>query len=274
LKAGDRALVYLQDGSKDTAGLVQAEREPDIAGKITALAGDGKSFTVVVPSRNRGEGSNPMEIKLTDKTKVGFGRGDQDQKLQTDYLAAVWLQEGSRDTAAAVQAGRRPADVAGEITAIAKDGKLLTLQSKTRNGDAISTEIKLTDQTRVEFGDSAADQKLKVGYGARVWLQEGSTDTAAVVQATTRARSPDLTGRIAAVADNGKELTIETQKRDEEPTRMDIKLTDKTALEFVGTDNQQEKKLTVGYSAQVWLQEGSKDTAAVVRAAKPGERGR
>jgi RNA polymerase sigma factor (sigma-70 family) len=274
LKVGDTALVFLQDGSKDTAGLVQAQRDPDMAGKITALAGDGKSFTVEVPSRNRGEGPSPLEIKLTDKTKFGFGRGDQDQKLQTDFVVAVWLQEGSRDTAAAVQAGRRPADVAGEITAISKDGKLLTLQSKTRSGDAITTEIKLTDQTRVEFAESAGDKKLKVGYGAQVWLQEGSRDTAAAVQATSRVRSPDFTGRIAAVSDNGKELTIEVQKRGEDATRMDIKLTDKTALEFAGIDNEQEKKLTVGYSAQVWLQEGSKDTAAVVRATKPGERSR
>ena len=54
----------------------------------------------------------------------------------------------------------------------------------------------------------------------------------------------------------------------------DEKLTDKTEVKFAGTEKAEEKKLTIGYHATVWLQEGSKNTASVLLATKPKERGR
>jgi hypothetical protein len=93
------------------------------------------------------------------------------------------------------------------------------------------------------------------------------------VQANLQRRGPDLRGTITAISPDGKVVTLE-KRPGVDPTKVEIKLTDKTEVEFVGTEKAEEKKLTVGYYAAVWLQEGSKDTAVVVQAAKPGERRR
>jgi hypothetical protein len=108
-----------------------------------------------------------------------------------------------------------------------------------------------------------------------VSLQEGSTDTAATVEVNLQRRAPDLTGTISDVSADGKTVKLEIRKRGEDGvTTHEIKLTDKTEIEFAGTVKAEEKKVTVGYVGMVWFQEGSKDTAAVFRAVKPGARGR
>jgi RNA polymerase sigma factor (sigma-70 family) len=268
LRVGDAATVSLQKGSTDTATVVQARREPVAAGKIKAVSADGKTLTLEVPSRTRGEGPTQREIKLTDQTKLVLPRGEDAQKLQADYLASVWLQEGSTDTAAAIEASWPRPDAGGEITAVSADGKVLTLQSKTRTGEVTKTDIKLTGQTKIKVlgAESAKDDKLKVGYGATIWLQEGSPDMAAAVLAVAPRRNPDVTGTITAISADGKVLTVAIRKRGEEPTKADIKLTEKTRIEFGGVLKDLRKKMKAGDAVTVWLREGSHDTAGVVQA--------
>ena len=79
---------------------------------------------------------------------------------------------------------------------------------------------------------------------------------------------------IERLSADGKVMTIEYGVRGEEPKKTEIKLADKTTVEFVRTEKEEDRKLAVGYHVTVWLQEGSKDTADVVQALKPGERGR
>src|SRR5262249_58748697 len=99
------------------------------------------------------------------------------------------------------------------------------------------------------------------GYGG------GPPDTAALVLANVQRHSPDVTGTISAISADGKTITLEQRRRGEDTvTKTEIRLTPKTELEFAGTDKAEEKKLTIGYSAAVWLQAGSKDTAAVMPA--------
>jgi RNA polymerase sigma factor (sigma-70 family) len=279
LKEGDSAAVWLQEGSKDTAAAIQASRNADLTGKIVAVSGDEKKLTVEVPGRTRGAGPEKLEIKITEETKTLFGRGrgePEEKKLLNDYLASVWLREGSKDTAAALQVVRPNPQVVGKVTAISGDGKVLTVETRGRGGEGHTTEVKLAPTTKLEFvGGENKDNKIKVGNGVAVWLQEGSRDTAATVQANLARRTPDVQATIAAISADGKTLTLEIRKRGEETsTKIDIKLTDKTEIEFAGIDRAEEKKLTVGYNAAVWLQDGSKDTAAVVVATKPVDRGR
>ena len=276
LKVGDSAEILFQDGSKDTAAVIRAHRGADVNSRIVAVSADGKTLTLETPGPGRGEVTK-VEIKLTDKTKIGSGgRGEAEAKPLTGYLASIWLQEGSKDTAAAAQISRRRPEVAGTISAISADGKVVTVESRNRGGDATTTEVKITDKTKIEYvGADASDKKLKVGNVISAWHQEGSTDTAETVQVNLQRRGPDVTGTISAVAADGKSITLENRKRGEDTTTTtEIKLTGKTELEFAGTEKAEEKKLTIGYGAAVWLQEGSKDTAAVVRASKPGERRR
>jgi RNA polymerase sigma factor (sigma-70 family) len=283
LKVGDAVAAWLQDGSKETAIALQAQRQPDIAGKIMAVAADGKGLTLKVPPRNRGDEPATLEIKLTDATKVVTPRGErlgaplsERTKPQVDYLGSVWLHEGSQDTAAVLQVERPRPDAVGTLSATSDDGKVLTLESKSRSGEVTKTVVRLTDATRLEFvGAEPSDKRLRVGHPVMVWLLEGSADTAAVVEADLQRRNPNVTGTISAISADGQVVTLDVRKRGEEqPTPTEIKLTDKTEVEFAGTDRAEEKKLTVGYVGRVWLQEGSKDTAAVFQAAKPPERGR
>ncbi len=290
LRVGDFVAVWLQEGSTDTAAVVEARRGPDLSSKIKAVSADGKVLTLTAPSKIRGEEPINIEIKLTDQTKVDQGRrtrgpadAGEDKMLKVGYVASVWLKEGSKDTAAALQVSPPRPDVAGEITAISKDGKTLTLQSPARGGGFTNAEIKLTDATKIKVDGAAKgeDKKLKVGCGATIWLQEGSRDTAATVQAIPavqllmQRRGPDVAGSIAAISADFKVLTLESRTRGEEQTtKTDIKIADKTQIVFAEPVKEEDKKLTVGYTARVWLQEGSKDTAAVVQAAKPGERRR
>lgn len=105
LKVGDTASVFLEGGS---AGIVQVNPAPDIAGKIATVSADGKTLTLEVPSKERGAGPMNFEIRLIGTTKMvtPVARGNEEAKplpAQAGHFAAVWLQEGSKDTAAAVQ---------------------------------------------------------------------------------------------------------------------------------------------------------------------------
>lgn len=267
LKAGDTASVWLQEGSKDVVATLQAYRQPDLTGTIAAVSADEKVLTVETPPRERGAGPDRIEIKLTEKTRKEPGRGDEG-KLVVGNVATVWLQEGSKDTALLLQVNRPRPDAVGVIQKISPDGKVLTLECKTRGGEVYKSEFKIAVATKVEFIGGEGN-KLKVGQPAVVWLQKGSMDTAAIVQVNLQRRGPDLRGQITAISADGKVITLEVPRRGEEPMKTEIKLTDKTEVEFVGTEKAEEKKLKVGDTAAVWLQEGSKDTAAVFQAGKP-----
>jgi hypothetical protein len=69
-------------------------RNADLTGKITAA--DGKTFTLEIVGRT----TTKVDVKITEKTKMG-GRGEA--KLTVGHTASVWLQEGSKDAAIAVQ---------------------------------------------------------------------------------------------------------------------------------------------------------------------------
>lgn len=274
LKVGDTAQVWLQEGSKDTAGVIHATKNADISAKITAVSADGKVLSVETPGPGRGEVTK-TDIKITDKTKIGWNvRGAaEEQKPQVGYMATVWFEEGSKDTAAALALSRPNPNAIGEISAVTKD--LLTLDTKTRSGDNVKVEIKITPQTKIE-SVGANKAELTVGLQAMVWYMEGSTDTAATVHVAPVPRgSPDASGRIGAISADGKSITLENQRRGEDTTtKTEIKLSDKTRVEYLGTDKKEEEKLTVGYNTAVWFEKGSKDTAAVIQATKPKERGR
>lgn len=159
-----------------------------------------------------------------------------------------------------------PAKVAnfrGRIVAMAADGRSITLESD-RNpttGEVTKTEIKLTDKTKVELmgnGFLGTEKvELKVGYYALVWLVEGSKDTARGIRANLR--SPSVFGKITAVSDDGKTVTIESKPKGGEATKTDITLNDKTRIEYYGIDKDEDKKLKADYDAIVWFQKNKKN---------------
>jgi len=273
---GDRAEEAAQGREPDPRA------RPNLMGKIEEVAKDGKSITLVVPGKNRGEGAEKITIKLADKCKLLFrGVGPGGAKLSAGQAAQVWLVDGSKDTAETIHAGGSAGDrgasaLSGKVISVSADGKTLTfkLPPKSRDDFDKTIDVKLTEKTTVVYSNVAqGETKPEGGYHANVWLKEGAKDTAARVEFQGKAetfdrsappRKADTQGRVVAVSKDGKLLTIETPGggREEriEPMKHDIKISDKTRLVYfqipAGGDH-----LAEGYLARIWLADGSKDTA-------------
>jgi hypothetical protein len=164
-------------------------------------------------------------------------------------------------------------DVTGVIRAVADDGRRLTLElpAKIKGDPPTTIDIRLTDKTRLSyFGVDASGETPTVGYVAQVRFVNGSADTAAGVRLGRKdadnQKGPDFSGVIAAVATDLKTITLEVapEVKGQPPTKVDVKLTDKTKFSYFGVDSAGQLP-TIGYSALVWLVESSKDTASGVR---------
>lgn len=103
--------VWLVDGSPDVAfkinfmGTAREREIPTVAGKVLAVAADGKSLTIETPPPRdvRGGAAKKVEVKLTDKTNLLYnGVGPGGAKPTVGYLASAVLEDGSMDTAVQV----------------------------------------------------------------------------------------------------------------------------------------------------------------------------
>ncbi len=81
----------------------------------------------------------------------------------------------------------------------------------------------------------------------------------------------EVVGTIKAVNDGGKQITVaiaaKKKKKNPVPDR-DIKITDKTKVEYVGIDAKEEQVLKVGHAVTVTVDENNKDTAVSVKVSK------
>jgi hypothetical protein len=78
-----------------------------------------------------------------------------------------------------------------------------------------------------------------------------------------------VAGTIKSVSDDGKTLTVEAPGKKKAPgATHDVKVTDKTKVEFLGIDSKDEQKLLVGYAVTITLEDGSKDTAGSMQVSK------
>jgi hypothetical protein len=262
-------------------------RLPSLSGRVVAAAEDGKSFTVEV--RPRGEAARKVGVQVTDKTEASYDQvGPGGATPTAGYTARVWLKDGSADTAERVNFLGRDLDrqplrqslPPSRVTAVAEDGRSFTMQASfpevPRNGvQSKPVVIKLTPQTQITFRGVGPDgARLTVGDQAQVSLVSGSQDTAARVQfsdpdgaAAWRGPPGDYHGKVVAVAAGGKGLTLELQRvrpGDAEGKRVEVSFTPRTKALFDSVPPGGAKP-TVGYSAEVWLAAGDKDTAVTVR---------
>jgi hypothetical protein len=171
-------------------------------------------------------------------------------------------------------------DQGGTIFRAAPDGNSIVVEvAPTERGEQPRRLIfKLSEKTTVTFHNVPLDSaKAAVGMQARVWLAEGSKVDAAKVSFTSTApeRWKTLSGKVVAVAKDGKSFTMEAAPtvRGEEPKRTEVKLTDKTKLSFSGV-GPGEAKVSDGLIATVRLLDGSTDTASQAQFQKPGGRDR
>jgi hypothetical protein len=195
---------------------------------------------------------------------------------------SLWAQDrsapprdarGGRDA----QPGEKRADLMGRVTAVSPDGHSLTLSMSPRPGadgqpparDARpeQTVVVLTDKTKILFfGVPEGSATPAAGQMAMVWLEEGSKDQAARVRFMKREgeERPDIQGRIVAVADGGKTITVEMKERDQVTGKADLHIAAYTQSLYYGVD-QDGAKPTVDYFVIAWLEKGSKDVPARIR---------
>jgi FecR protein len=165
----------------------------------------------------------------------------------------------------------RPSDVGGRVIGIAEDGNSFTLETAppAKKEPPGRRTVRLAEQTRLSFVNvPLRGEKPTVGYKAKIWLAEGSTELALAVNFSSMPNptpEPDLAGVVQAVSANGKEITLQLPRKTKgEPVRtVAIKIGDETKLSYALVPMDGEKP-TVGYNASVWLVQGSKDTASAV----------
>jgi hypothetical protein len=197
---GYQASIVLEDGSKDTAAIVEFygsepqrrrdEKRPDLAGKIVAAAKDGSTVTIEQPARTRGDDPQKLEIKLDDKASLSFNNVVLGAASMTEegQSAMIWLRDGSKDTAERVVVmgvvPDRYKTVVGKVVAVAKDGSSVTLETpaQVRGEEGKQVEIKINVNTQISFtGVGPNEAKIVEGLFARARLADGSPDTAAQI---------------------------------------------------------------------------------------------
>lgn len=192
--------VWLAEGSDDVAARVTAWGKAELpggkkggegaahVGQVSAIDKDGKSVTITVASKTKGEEPKQVALKLTDKSKLVFsGVGAGAAKIVLGQTATVWVDQAAIGTVAAAhfQAAPKVAPgVAGKVTAVADDAKSFTVQvpPTKKNEEGKEVTIKVGDKSRVIFnGVAAGAAKITKGYAVRVEYAEGSKDLAALV---------------------------------------------------------------------------------------------
>jgi RNA polymerase sigma factor (sigma-70 family) len=282
----DPAPAVNLDAIEETGGERQAgdnpRVRPDLMGKISAVAKDGKSITLETPGAERGAPPQTVEVKVTANTKLLFsGVGVGGAKLTEGYLAHVWIADGAKDTAHHIHlmgnvGARRGPDIAGQVSAVDSTGKTISFRLTARGRDDVppSIDIRLSDKTKTSFTNvEKGGAKPTEGYFAEVWYADGVKDAAARVafrgsaekfERGVREPPADHTGKVVNVMKNVLVLEMPPRERGEAGTKINITSNDKTATYYFEVGAGDDHPLA-GYMAQVWLADGSKDTATKIR---------
>jgi RNA polymerase sigma factor (sigma-70 family) len=283
---GYGAQVWIADGAKDVARQIhlagkQADRHgPNLTGAVAGVADDGKTLTFKLAPRGRGEPESSVDIQLTAKSVVVFSNVAKGGARPAEgQVAEVWLADGSKSAAAKVHfrgsvekfsrdVPEAKPDAAGKIVSVSKDGKVLTLEAPAGRGEEpVKHDVKVDDKTSMIYFSIGADgDRPTDGYAARVWLATGSKDVAGKVHFRAPDRQdPTLRGKVIGIAKDAKAITLEQapKNREDAPGSVEVKLSPKTRLVFNGV-GPEGATLSEGLGATVILEDGSKDTAAVI----------
>jgi hypothetical protein len=176
--------------------------------------------------------------------------------------------------------GRGAAGLFGIVRSVGKNGVSLETRARGRNDDAKTVDVAFDAKTVILFSGVDKDgAKIAEGMAAMVQLVDGTkNNTAGVItfnpvegRGFRRDKRPDIMGRI--VSGDEKSLTLEQfAGRGEEPTKVTVKLGEKAGVTYFNVVAGAAKPAE-GMQAQIWLEEGSKDTATqVMLHAQPAER--
>ncbi|MBP3954661.1 RNA polymerase sigma factor [Gemmata sp. G18] len=278
---------------------VETERPaPPIRGRVTDIAKDGKSVTITgVAGAYAWYGGNRLPedpeptvvvVKLSEKTVVTYqGVGMNGAKFTRGHDAYVMFAGAMKDIAATIEFNgstqvQRNQSISGSVDAVADDGKSFSLAQTSILGpfpirpygnakiSVTKIDIPFDDKTVLTFSNVARGKaKLTPSHYSTVWYADDGRTAGKVFfngqdPGGREGKLPDVAGTVTRVADD-KAIVVEVPPKlaAEAPTRVAVHLNDKTTEVFrdVPLDG---AKAAPGMQAQVWLADGSKDTAAKV----------
>jgi RNA polymerase sigma factor (sigma-70 family) len=165
--------------------------------------------------------------------------------------------------------------ISGKVTDVAKDGKSFAIETPgaTREDSSIKRQVTIGDKTVVNYSAVGTDGATPTaGYTAQVMLVEPGKDIAATINfqgaagGYGRGGRTDVSGKVAAVARDGKGITVEipsANPRTEDPKRIDLTFNNKTVLVFSNVAKGG-ASLAEGLHAQVVLEDPTGTVAAIV----------
>jgi hypothetical protein len=196
LVKGLEARVWLAKQAKDTAAQVQLGgsakagfkktdgKRPAHAGQVMAAADDGKTFTLEIPPKAKGEQPTKMDVKLGAAARQVFVNvRPGGARAQAGYHAVLWQDDKGEIVLVAFSGAEKSkhAVLAGEVKAVAGDGRSFTvhLSPKKKGEEGEDVQVKLGSDARVVFHNvGPGGARIATGYQARAQLEEGSKDTA------------------------------------------------------------------------------------------------
>jgi ferric-dicitrate binding protein FerR (iron transport regulator) len=113
--AGYRATVWLADGAGDRARTInfsgdkRGRYRPDLSGVVDGMSNDGREWKLTVKEKVPGKGVQVVSrvVRIAPDTRIVFDGEPAAMPSPLRQEAAVWLREGSSDTAAGIRLSPR-----------------------------------------------------------------------------------------------------------------------------------------------------------------------
>lgn len=280
--------LALGDDRIFASALVPPSTPPDLVGNVVAVADDLRSIHIEI-KKTRENPHRHTAIHIGDDTELSWVNVPVNHRVPgLGYRASVWLHEKRGDENAAavrfsVEKGSGPPpNLTGRVIDVADDGRSITLQlprySKSKSPPT-TRRVQLDQHTDAEYFFVRYDgEQPTVGYNATVWLRPNASTVAQTVRFSGDKRgdySPDLTGRVVAVADRGRVIEIEHPKSESvfhpglKVTRTTLTVGRRGKLLYRDLPPAQRHPV-VGYYAEVWLERDSTDHVEAIRF-RPGQ---
>jgi RNA polymerase sigma factor (sigma-70 family) len=237
--------------------------------------------------------TTPVEVTLSPQTQVTFSAVGPDgatfregydvqviydPKAPSAAAAAVRVQ-GAEGAAIKGLSAAGPADLVGNVVAVAPGAKSVTLECRPepRDVDKAAARVKVEDPPqRVDVPIAAATKVIynavplngatpTVGYHATVWLEGTAAKTVLFDAAAGKEKKgPDYSGPVLSVSPDGKRITVTStpKNKGDQPEEIEIFITE--AKVIFNNVHAGEAKPMEGQQVQVWTDPAAPRIATIV----------
>jgi len=256
----------------------------NVSGSVVAVAGDGKGFTIEIPSKVKRDPGQRVGVSLTNETVVSYAVCPPDGARPTvGYSVVVRLKPGSANLAARVQftgpAEPKPS-FSGEVNDVkysAASGEYTVSADGPNKGTKLDRVVDVgvfpfKPGLATYFNVPQGGARPTKGYFIKVWQTEKTNEIIRIEfdghadPAQKPAGKPERNGPVLAGSKDSVTIELPPQAKGEAPERAEFKITDQTVVLFNGVGAEGAVLAPdKGLNASIWLAQGSKDTAVRVQ---------